>query len=406
MTQLSDNIVYPAEDPEQGSTGSGTSTGADLLAEVEAFVAKYVALPSEAARVAVTLWVAHAHGVHCFESSPRLALLSPEPGSGKTRTLEILELLVPRPMLVLSATPAAVFRSMESNPPTLLFDEVDTIFSRRARAGDGAEELRALLNAGHRVGATIPRCHGPNHDVREFPVYGAVALAGLGDLPDTLMSRSVVIRMRRRAPDEAVAAYRRREAAPAGEVLAEALAAWVAGAEEELRDAWPEMPDGVTDRPADVWESLLAIADAAGGTWPDRARAACVELTRVSTPLEVSLGVRLLHDLRKVFGAEKRLGTETILDRLHGLDESPWGDLGGKPLDARGLARRLGSFGINSTKVKVGGASIRGYRADDLADAWNRYGPGAHEEAEPPEPERRRLPRRLRSELRRPPETP
>jgi hypothetical protein len=130
-----------------------------------------------------------------------LALLSPEPGSGKTRTLEVLEDLVPAPMHVLSASTAAIFRTIEVEQPTLLLDEVDAIFGRRGK-DDNNEDLRALLNAGHRIGATIPRCVGPSHEVRRFPVYAAVALAGLGDLPDTLMTRSVVIRMRRRAPGE------------------------------------------------------------------------------------------------------------------------------------------------------------------------------------------------------------
>ena len=121
------------------------------------------------------------------ENSPRLALLSPEPGSGKTRTLEVLELVVPRPMHVLSASPAAVFRSIESEHPTLLLDEVDAIFGKRG-TDDGAEDLRGLLNAGHRAGATIPRCVGTHHEVKRFPVFAAVALAGLGDLPETLMT--------------------------------------------------------------------------------------------------------------------------------------------------------------------------------------------------------------------------
>jgi hypothetical protein len=360
--------------------------GATLLAEVEAFVAEFVAFPTDHARVAVVLWTAHTHAVEAFESTPRLALLSPEPGSGKTRALEVLELLTPRAMHVLSASAPAIFRSVEQARPTLLFDEVDAIFGRRGK-DDANEDLRALLNAGHRGGATIPRCVGPTHEVRQFPVYAAAALAGLGDLPDTLMSRSVVIRMRRRAPGEAVSQFRHRLASPRGHALGDRLATWIADVEERLHDAWPEMPTGVTDRPADCWEPLLAIADAAGGAWPDRGRAACRVLARAGVSREASLGVRLLADLRSVFGDEDRLGTETILERLHAIDEAPWSDLRGRPLDPRGLARRLGGFEVGSTKVKIGAASVRGYRREDLYDAWQRYCPVAlPEEAEPPEP--------------------
>jgi Protein of unknown function (DUF3631) len=157
---------------------------------------------------------------------------------------------------------------------------------------------------------------------------------------------------------------------------------------EVVADAWPDMPDGVTDRSADVWEPLLAIADAAGGHWPGTARTACTALVKVGESREASLGVKLLGDLREVFGAAEvdRLATDDILDRLHGLAESPWGDLRGKPLDARGLARRLRQYGINSVKVKTDGKALQGYRREHLWDAFERYLPLTPESPEPPEP--------------------
>lgn len=69
--------------------------GAALLNEVETFHRRFNVFPTEAAYVAVTLWDAHAHLVECFETTPRIAFLSPEPGSGKSRALEIVELLTP-----------------------------------------------------------------------------------------------------------------------------------------------------------------------------------------------------------------------------------------------------------------------------------------------------------------------
>lgn len=346
--------------------------GAMLLDDAEGFLATYVAFPSEHARVAVTLWAVHAHLVAASDNSPRLALLSPEPGSGKTRVLEVLELLVPAPMHVLSASPPAIFRTIAAARPTLLFDEVDAIFGRRGK-DDNNEDLRALLNAGHRRGATIPRCVGPSHEVHLFPVHAAVALAGLGDLPDTLMSRSIVVRMRRRAPGETIRPFRHRLAQPEGNALRARLVDWAGTVEDVVRDAWPDMPKGVTDRPADVWEPLLAVADAAGGRWPERARAACVALTRTSVARDASLGVRLLVDLRTIFGDEDRLATETILARLCSLDESPWADLRGRALDSRGLARRLGAYEVASTQLKIDGQKVRGYRREDLWDGWQRY---------------------------------
>lgn len=354
--------------------------GAALLDDVRMFLSRFVAFPSSAAAVATTLWTAHAHLIDASDNSPRLALLSPEPGSGKTRTLEVLDLLTPQAMHSLSASPAAIFRTLNVEQPTLLMDECDAIFNRRGSSDDGSEDLRALLNAGHRKGATIPRCVGPRHDVVKFPVYAAVALAGLGDLPDTLMSRSIIIRMRRRAPGERVEPFRRRLHELDGVNLNGRLAEWTNSVRFDIADAWPQMPAGVEDRPADVWEPLLAIADAAGGHWPDTARSACVELCKVAESREASLGVRLLTDLRKVFGTDDRLATETVLQRLHKLDEAPWADLRGKSLDARGLARRLTPYGVRSHQFRDDGDKVRGYSiAGDgdgeggLYDPWQRY---------------------------------
>lgn len=354
------------------------------LAAVEAFLGRFVAYPSDHARVAATLWAAHAHLMDAWESTPRLAHLSPEPGSGKTRALEVLDLLVPRPLHAVNATPAALFRKVgqEDGLPTVLFDEIDTIFGPKAKDN---EDLRGLLNAGHRRGATALRCvvRGKAVEVEEFPAYCAVALAGLGDLPDTILTRSVVIRMRRRAPGERVEPFRRRVHADEGHRLREELADWARAVEPAVAGAWPEMPDGIEDRAADLWEPLLAVADAAGGEWPDRARVAAVALVADLADRPASLGVRLLGDLRAVFDEldAEDLSTEVLLDRLCGLDEAPWGDLRGQPLDSRGLANRLRPYTVRSHNLRVQGVGsgrvVKGYRRADLQDAWSRYLPAS-----------------------------
>jgi hypothetical protein len=180
------------------------------LRAVERLLARFIAYPSGHARVAHALWCVHAHMMECWDTTPRLAFLSPEPGSGKTRALEITELLVPRPVSAVNVSPAYLFRKVasEEGAPTILFDEIDTVFGPKAKEN---EEIRGLLNAGHRRGAVAGRCvvRGTTIETEEIPAYAAVALAGLGWLPDTIMSRSVVIRMRRRAPGEHVEPFRR-----------------------------------------------------------------------------------------------------------------------------------------------------------------------------------------------------
>jgi len=346
---------------------------------VEKFLERFVVYPSEAARIAHALWIAHTWFMDEWDSTPRIAFLSPEPGSGKSRALEVTEPLVPRPVHAVNTTPAYLFRKVsdDAGPPTILFDEIDTVFGPKAKDN---EEVRGMLNAGHRKGAVSGRCvvRGKIVETEELPAYCAVALAGLDDLPDTIMTRSVVVRMRRRAPSERVEPWRMRLTGPEGERIGEQLREWAAEVRHLIR--WPEMPEGIEDRNADVWEALLAVADVAGEDWPRRARVAAVSLVTSSMDDRGSIGVLLLRDLRTVFAGASRLPTETILNELHTLEESPWGDLRGKPLDARGLARRLSKYSQGENKIKPtvyrdGDSTVRGYLAADLADPWERYLP-------------------------------
>ncbi|MFF5024184.1 DUF3631 domain-containing protein [Streptomyces collinus] len=370
--------------------------GAALLNEVEAFHRRFNVFPHEAAYVAVVLWDAHAHLLDCFESTPRLAFLSPEPGSGKSRALEIVETLVPNAMAAVDASAAALFRAVagvDGKRPTILFDEIDTIFG--PKAGEN-EQLRGFINAGHRRNRPMFRCvgDGANQTVQAFHSYAAVAVAGLGYLPDTIRDRSVNIRMRRRAHNETIEPYRTRIHEKEGFALRDRLATWAEQISERVMNVWPAMPEGVTDRPADVWEPLLAVADAAGGDWPDRAREACVVLVAASKANDKgSLGVRLLTDLRDhVMGGIDRLPTVAILDRLNALDDAPWADLHGKPLDNRRLSRMLAEYmtadnePITSRNIKAAGSVLKGYYAADLHDAWARYCPPPPESPLPPLP--------------------
>jgi Protein of unknown function (DUF3631) len=354
----------------------GKADPGELFAKVKGFLGRFVAYPSEHAHVAHVLWVAHTHCMEAWESTPRLAALSPEPASGKTRLLETTSLLVPNPVEAINVTPAYLFRKVggEGGPPTILFDEIDTVFGPKAKEN---EEIRGLLNAGHRRGAVAGRCvvKGKNHEAEEIPAYCAVALAGLGWLPDTLLSRSVIIRMRRRHADEHVEPYRHRVHSHEGLQLRDALATWAVGVVSELSNAYPAMPSGVEDRDADVWEPLLAVADRIGGEWPKQARAAAVSLVSAAKEAEPSLGIKLLSDLQAVFGKAELMPTTGILKALHELLESPWADLKGKPINDRGLAVRLRQYGIKSKQIRIGDITLKGYDRSDFFDVWKRYLP-------------------------------
>jgi hypothetical protein len=349
-----------------------------LLAQVEEQLRRFVVFASVDQVVAVVLWVAHSHAIAAADVTAYLTVHSAEKRSGKSRLLDVLELLVRVPWRVVTPTEAVTYRMITRDAPTLLLDEVDAIFS-----GKGAKEhegLRALLNAGFQRGTRVPRCVGPKQDLQEFEVYCCKALAGIGSLPDTVADRSIPIRLRRRKAAEKVARFRRREVEPVASTLRDQLTAWASGSVDELRDARPVMPAEISDRAEEAWEPLIAIADMAGGDWPGRARAAAIALG-TGTPEDgtESIGVRLLGDVRVVLadlGDPERVTTAQLLEGLHALEEAPWGDWYGKPLGAEKLARTLREFGCRSGNTRVGEKVRKAYDRVALEDAFERYLPG------------------------------
>lgn len=349
-----------------------------LMEDVYTFIGRFVSYPSHEAQVAHTLWIAHTHLMDVWTTTPRIAFLSAEPESGKTRALEVTDLLVPSPVMAFNASPSYIFRKV-SDPkglPTILFDEVDTVFGEKAKPN---EELRGLINAGHRRGSTVGRCtvRGDAVVTEDFPAYCALAVAGIGNLPDTILTRSIIVRMRKRRRDEVVETFRQRLVEPEGKALRERLVAWAETCKEGLRDALPEMPEGVEDRSADNWEALLAVADAVGGHWPETARVSAVSLvSQYKRDGGGSLGIRLLSDLRLLLSEdEENVFTSTLLDRLHNLEEAPWSSIKGQPLSDRLLASLLSKYEVRSKQVRVGDVTRKGYAKSDLVDVWERYLP-------------------------------
>jgi hypothetical protein len=250
----------------------------------------------------------------------------------------------------------------------MLLDEADAIFG--PWTAERYEGLRAILNAGNRQGSPVPRVKldGKRREVDWFDVFGPKAIAGIGNLPDTVTDRSIPVRLKRRAPGEVVAKFRRR--------TADAEAAPFRDGPPELGPLAvdPSVPDELNDRAADSWEPLLAIADAAGGSWPTMARLAAVALSS-EDDAPASVGMRLLAEIREVFDGRDHLSTADLLAGLHDLDDAPWGDWYGKPLTARGLAKLLGPYRVLPVLRRVGSERLRGYFAADFADAWERYVP-------------------------------
>lgn len=331
-------------------------SGAAVLDEVRGFLKRFCVFPDDASADAAALWCAHTWGYEAFDCTPRLAIQSAEPGSGKTRLLDLLATLVPRPEAVVAATGATVFALIRECKPVLLVDETDN-------GGVSGRQILSILNVGYRRGAQVPRMRAGR--VERFGVFAPAAFAGLGKLPETLQSRCVQVQMRKRRSGESCDAFYPRMHAPLGQAIGASLGAWVASVLPELGSAWPVLPDGVEDRAAEIWGPLLAIGEVAGGHWALTARRACEELVlgggADSEPVK-SPGLQLLEDIERVWPADAAKLPTAELVRL--LMDVPGNTRNWDPASApRELAAMLRPHGIEPTKVRLGERTAQGYLA-------------------------------------------
>jgi hypothetical protein len=344
----------------------------DVLAVVLRLIEEHIAVTA-AERLAVALWILHAHVFDRFSITPRLALSSPVRGCGKTTVLTLIELLVPEGNRTDSVSAAAIYHQLERRPRTvLLVDEADGLDLLRSHA------LRSVFNSGHRRGGAVSRFVGGWS--RRYPTFAPLAIAAIGMLPLPLLHRSIVINMQRSAAqlrrlDEADAAF-----------------AWTRKA---IRD-WaakvkltpdPEMPPSLRNRAADNWRPLLSIADSFG--YGEAARAAATALS--TDRLYEDVGVQLLADVRTIFQARgiDRIASAAVVEQLIGLDEGQWSEWRGpnddrppRKLTQPQLAQLLRPFGINSRTIwplrrRLGDKSSRGYVRSQFEQAWAAYCPSA-----------------------------
>ncbi|MBI4914031.1 MAG: DUF3631 domain-containing protein [Acidobacteria bacterium] len=343
--------------------------GASLLEEIRQAFNRFV-VADPAVGIAIALWVAFTWLITWFKVAPLLVFSSPEPRCGKTQAIDFINRLAYRALVASNISPAAVYRVIEAFCPTLLIDEADAFMKEN-------EELRGIINSGHtRQTSYVWRCVGEDQDPVPFSTWAAKAIAGIGHLSATIVDRSILVVLRRKLQSER--SERLRHADPRlFSDLASKLARFAQDAGPFLAEARPSLPDELHDRAQDNWESLLAIADLAGGDWPSLARNAALKLSQDGA-VSPSTSIELLADIRGAFLAKKveKITTEDLIKELASDSSKAWGEYShGKPITARQLGKRLGEFGIHSKSIKVGGRSPKGYVRVEFLEVFDRYLP-------------------------------
>lgn len=355
------------------------TTGAEILDKTTSFIRRFVSL-SDAQVAILALWVVHTHCFDAWQVTPYLAVTSAEKRCGKSRLLEVLELVVNNPWKAGKVSVAVLIRKIAKQRPTCLLDEIDAAF----KSGDDySEALRGILNCGFQDGNPASLCvgQGAKMEMVDFPVFCPKVLAGIGTLPDTVGDRSIPIRLKRQsqAMGRKVERFRLRDVRPQAKPIRDGVTKWACSHKAVLAAARPAFPIGLTDRQEDVCEPLLAIADAAGGDWPSIARQALVTVFGGAEADDESTGVKLLGDIKTIFdeGGNDKLSSSDLVSALVDIETSPWAEFrrGDKPLSTTTLSRLLKRYEIYPRTIRLGAGTAKGYDRAFFVDAWTRYLP-------------------------------
>jgi Protein of unknown function (DUF3631) len=359
-------VSFPAPEPWPEKVD-----GAKLLDEIVTAIRRYIVMPDYSHDVCA-LWAVHTYLLDHFLISPRLAIRSPAPGCGKTTLLDVLEQLALKPLQTSGATAPVLFRVIEACRPTVLLDEANKALANNL-------DMLAVLNDGHRRGGQTLRnvAVGDDYEPRAFATYSAMAIAFLKHLPPELHDRSVAIEMRRALPGERIEQFRI-DRVDHFSTLARKIARWTQDHAARIGAADPVMPSGIYNREADNWRPLLAIAAAAGGEWPKRARDAAERCHAAADVDNRSQLETLLADIRDVSRGKTEAPSADLVNHLVALEGHPWAEMGnsGKPLTQNKLARMLKPLGIFPEAIWIGsstGKALKGYVFAHFNEAFARY---------------------------------
>lgn len=351
--------------------------GKAIYEELQNVFNKYLVLP-EGADTALALWTLFTYGYDVFEFAPRLAILSPEPRCGKSTLLTLLEGLINNPLNVSNITPAVIYRSISTERLTLLLDEVDTYINSKTNTA-----MVGILNAGHRRNGTVMRMGGERFEkAQRFYCFCPVAMAGIGNIPDTLKDRSIIISLKRKKPNEVKETLRIVRLEKDVENLKGKCQLFMDAFKECIMEIDIPTQSFLNDRGNDNWEGLFKIAKFISEDVYNEALNASQILCKGAFSEQESVRYLLLRDIRQISNdtGEDVIESEQLWLKLLDIQESIWETYENKGLTLYSLALLLKYFGIKSHQIKRNGVNKKRYVRKDFEDAFMRYLPKEEQE--------------------------
>ena len=350
------------------------------LDRINHFIRRFLILPNESDYTIVSLWIAHTYFTHKIKTTPRLAIISPEYGCGKSRVLEVLESLTFKGEKLDHHTRSYLMRTVDlireefGRSPTLLIDEIDSVFRKNSEEG---EATRAFANTGYRATGFYGITEGDSKKTpTKFKTFAPMALAGKGEvLPESVMTRAVIIRLQRRMGNEYIEDFLTDLVAFEAEELSEELLNWSDYCAQDIATLNPELP--VRDRDREVWLPLFIVAHLAGDEWVKRAEIALANIQEAKSDNTLPRERELLSDLWKIFQRQDKdkIKSAAIILALIEMPDSEWDTYNfGKPINERALAKKLRTYGIKPAQIRFeNGQGAKGYYRSEVESAVKRY---------------------------------
>jgi hypothetical protein len=354
-----------------------------LLDFIVAFLTRFVVLPKWAAET-LALWIVHTYAFRLRDVTTYIGIESPEHRCGKTTLVTLLSDLVYHAVVSSNITASAFFHVIGDLQPTLFIDEADTFLP-------GNEQLQGILNSGYtkktafvwrmttqatKGGPDLPNSQPSTLNPQllpqptRFSSWCPKLISRIGRLPVTLADRCILIRMQRKLPNEQCERIKDLDTLP----IQRQCVRFVADHAAAIASARPEIPKGLNDRAADIWEPLLALADLAGGHLPELARKAALGLS-VSEQDSNPIG-SLLVDIFGLFIEHKtdRLFTRTLVASLNTFTDRPWMEIrNGKEITDLWLSKQLRPYGIKPKTIRIGESQAKGYLLEECMEVFKRY---------------------------------
>lgn len=364
-----------------------------ILSDIASYVDQYVTFDYSGYSFVAALWALHTLMYRKFDATPYMVVTAATKRSGKSRFgMEIMSFICNNPQPLTGVTAAVVYRMIRDLYPTFLIDEAERLGS------EAASDLRENLNAGYRQGTYVARIDKNTPEgVAKWPLFCPKLFVLIGDTFDTLMDRSIVIRMVRGEPKMR---FIRTAAETEGNALREAARAVMEENEVAIVTAYHRwIGNGLpfmSDRDQEIWFPLFAICEVLAPDMVDELKRIAVDMATEKTAprrkavdllkggaeedaIDIEFSERLLRDMLTVCNGQDVLYTQDALPRLKELATGPWRRFRGKGLDAIDIGNLLSRFGIAPKAIRTGGKRegakvLRGYRKVDLERCVEQLG--------------------------------